>query len=572
MKVIVNGKEKELPKGATLADALKGERYEPDSLVSVHLSTEKLVKESEDFEIVTSRGTMAIHLDDGNDAKIWKSMIKNLSSLTLRWVTQKITAFGSVSTDIKASKEARLYKKYDCFFSLAGNDNHTTYMMIAREDHKWVYGAGPGRIGRITRGRHIINLLREGDAISEIRPLVSEESTENVIVTKDMGYKLDDGYKVDSFVKIELNKKSPETSEHLLILSDKGYLNISDATGSYAACSDDVDVTIPLEDTQVRDMGSVSVRNDGVGVGRLFLYKERRQLSEAHSNAGKIISGFSIASLAKAGDKVTVETVPRRLITVGMKMGDAKKFLHDCNVKCNVSGDDNDDYVIVNQEPENTIKAYEAGEVTITGMPEDKVYQVSIDREKSPLSVHYFEKVTGLSHKSIGTLKVHFLFEDLPMITFVGDESRSHKLYPDDPFKECRRGDLGVTNQARPNAGIIGIRLKDDPVYGPTGEEGYGTNIFGRFESDLDKFQKGLEIDDIVYIKVVESKKKTVKKESKPKAEPKKAEKKTDAKEKPKKETKKAPAKKESKPKVPAKKAEKKPATKSKTKSKEKKA
>ena len=97
-------------------------------------------------------------------------------------------------------------------------------------------------------------------------------------------------------------------------------------------------------------------------------------------------------------------------------------------------------------------------------------------------------------------MKVFFTFEGMPMITFEGDKNRAHTLYPDDPFKKCKRGDLGVTNQVRENAGLIGIRLVDDKTYGPTGEEGYATNIFGRFEDDLDRFMSEVEDEQVVYI------------------------------------------------------------------------
>ena len=49
MKVIVNGKERNLPANATLKEALEGEHYVKGTLVSVHMSTERLVKESEDW-------------------------------------------------------------------------------------------------------------------------------------------------------------------------------------------------------------------------------------------------------------------------------------------------------------------------------------------------------------------------------------------------------------------------------------------------------------------------------------------------------------------------------------------
>ena len=499
MKVIVNGKDKKLPEKATLKDALEGEHYVKGTLVSIHMSTERLVKESEDFEIVTDKGTIVIHLDGGKDSEIWRSMIPKMSDLSLRWATERIDAFGSFATDIRPDKTERMYKRYDCFFSLGGNDNQTTYFMIAKEDHKWVYGAGAGRIGRITRGRHILDMFQEGDRVIEVRPLVSEETSDNVIVTTDMTQRLEEGYRVDTHVAVELDKSSPESAEHLLILASKGYINISDATGSYAACSDDQDITISEEDKKVRDKGIVTVRSQGVGLGRIMFYKERRQLSQAHNCAGKVVGGYPIISMAKDGDTVSVVMEPPRLLSVGMTQKEAAKFLESRGVKQKRTGDVSDDAIVVEQVPERTIDALDAGEVEIMGIPKEKIYRISLNRKKSPKSVHYFEKVTGLSHKPIGSLKVFFMFEGMPMITFEGDKDRAHTLYPDDPFKKCKRGDLGLTNQVRANAGLIGIRLVDDKTYGPTGEEGYATNIFGRFEDDLDKFMKEVEDEEVVY-------------------------------------------------------------------------
>jgi len=500
MKVIVNGKERKLPDNATLKDALEGEHYVKGTLVSVHMSTERLVKESEDFEIVTDKGTMVIHLDEGKDSEIWRSKIPEMSDLSLRWATERIDAFGSFATDIVPDKSARMYKRYDCFFSLGGNDNQTTYFMIAKDDHRWSYGAGAGRIGRITRGRHILSMFQEGDRVLEVKPLVSEETSDNVIVTTDMKLKLEDGYRVDTHVAVDLDGASPESAEHLLILASKGYINISDATGSYAACSDDQDITMSEEDKKVRDRGIVTVRSQGVGLGRILFYKERRQLSQAHNCAGKVVGGYPIISMAKAGDTVSVVMNPPRLLSVGMTQAEATKFLESRGVKQKRTGDTSDDAIVVEQYPERTLDALKAGEVETFAVTKDKIFRVSLDRKKSPLSVHYFEKVTGLSHKPIGSLKVFFTFEDMPMITFEGDKERAHTLYPDDPFKKCKRGDLGLTNQVRANAGLIGIRLKDDKTYGPTGEEGYATNIFGRFEDDLDKFMKDVDDEDVVYI------------------------------------------------------------------------
>ncbi|MFA6709770.1 MAG: methanogenesis marker 3 protein [Candidatus Methanomethylophilaceae archaeon] len=500
MKVIVNGSEKILGEKATLKDAVKGEHYVKDTLISVHLSTEKTTMESNDFEIITSLGSLVIHLEDAKAAEIWKTSMREIEGITARWVTHDIAAFGSFVTDIPVDREVRTYKRYDCFFSLGGFDNNTTYIMIAKEDHKRSYGAKIGNIGRITKGRHILDVLKEGDQITGIRPVTSETSTDNVIVTSDLKYRLEEGYRIDTHVLIELNEHAPESSEHVLILASKGFMRISDATGSYAACSDDKDVAIPDEPHAVRNRGSVTVRNSGEGLGRVFFYRDRRQMIIAHNDVGRILNGMEIASVAKAGDNLSVLTSPQRLLSVGMTQKEGEVFLAAAGVKQRRTGDTSDDAIIAEQTPELTIIALRDKEVETLGVPKEGIFKVALDRKKAPETVRYFEKVTGLSHKSIGSMKVHFTFEDMPMITFEGDDVRGQVLYPHDPFKRCRRGDLGVTNQVRPYRGLIGIRLTDSKEYGPTGEEGYATNIFGRFDDDLDRFMKDLKEDDIVYI------------------------------------------------------------------------
>ena len=500
MKVIVNGSEKVLREGAVLKDAVAGERYHDGSVVSIVLSTERIRKESNNFEIITDAGTMVMRLDDGDDGVLWRSMTDRVIGSTLRWVTHDIVAFGSFRTDIPPDPSSRMYHMYDCFFSLGGRDNDTTYMMIARNDHRWSYGAGAGRIGRITRGRHIVESLREGDAIREIRPVVSEHSTENTIVTSDMRYRLEDGMTIDTYIGMELDPDSPMTSEHVLVTTGKGYLGISDATGSYAASHDTTDTSLNEEACSVRDVGSVTVRNRGSGTGRIFMYRERRQTTTSHNDAGRIVHGMRIASAAPAGGTVTVRTVPERVMTVGMTQTEGEKVLREAGIKQIRTGDTSDDAIITEQEPEWTMTVLDKGETETFGVRRDSIFRITLDRKNAPEDCHYFEMVTGLNHKQIGTLKVHFTFKGLPMITFEGDMARGKSLYPQKEFKKVRKGDIGLTNQARPHHGLIGIRLEDSKEFGPTGEEPYGTNIFGRFEDDTKRFVEGLKEGSIVYI------------------------------------------------------------------------
>ncbi len=499
MKVVVNGVEKSLKAGSTLKTAIKGEPYVKGSLVAIHLSEERLIQETDDFEIVTERGTMVLRLNDSEESKLWRSKVESIPGINARWVTHDIVSFGSFPTDIETDRESYFYRTYDCFLALGGFDNHTTYMMIARDNHKGCYGAGHAVIGRITVGRHILDQIREGDRILTVRPLMSETSKENVQVTDDLTFKLEEGYRVETYLGMKLDPNSPISAEHALILSKEGCFNITDSTGSYAACSDDLDVDIPVEDTQVRDEGTVTVRNDGVGQGRLYLYRQRRQKSEVHNVAGTIVNGRAMLAYAPKGSTVTVVTDPPRALAVGMTQAAGEKFLKDAGIKVIRTGYTSDDAIIAEQTPERTLEALSKNEVETFGVPRDRIFRIKLTKD-DPLSTHYFRKVTGLNHKPVGSMKVQFTFEGLPMVTFYGDEERGKNLYPQDPFKSVKKGDIGLTNQARPHHGLIGIRLENSKEFGPTGEEAYGTNIIGRFNDDLDRLMKDLNEEDIVYI------------------------------------------------------------------------
>lgn len=499
MKVTVNGRERALRAGSTLKTAVSKEPYVKGSLVAVHLSEERLVRETRDFEISTPRGTMVLRLNDSPEAEVWRRCAESGASLTSRWVTHDIVSFGSFPTDLEVDRSEHRYRVYDCFLALGGFDNHTTYMMIARDNHSGAYGAGSAVIGRITVGRHILDAVREGDPIDSIRPLMSETSTENVRVTDDLSLELEDGYRIETYMGIALDHASPASSEHVLILSGGGTLRMTEATGSFASCSEDLDVEIPAEDVRVRDAGCVTVRNDGLGTGRIYAYRERRQLSNAHNHAGTVTNGRAMLAYAPAGSTVTVVTDPPRALAVGMTQAEGERFLADAGIAAVRTGDASDDAVIAEQTPERTMEALASGRVETFGVPRERIFKVKLS-EKDPISLHYFRKVTGLSHKPVGILKVQFTFEGLPMVTFYGDENRGKDLYPQDPFKKVRRGDIGLTNQARPHHGLIGIRLEDSREFGPTGEEGYGTNIVGRFDDDLDRLMKDLKEDDTIYI------------------------------------------------------------------------
>ncbi len=498
MKVIVNGNQKVLGDGATLRDAVAGEHYIKGSDISVHLSTEKVTEVSNDFALLTPRGEMVIHLHDTAEARAFRSLAEGIKGVNLRWSTNELVAFGSFPTEMTQSDEVGDYKRYDVFFALGGNDNNTTYIMVAKRAFKKAYGCGAGKIGKLTVGRHLLTALKEGEKVLDVYPVVSETSTENIVITKDLDYKLADGYSINTNILIKLNPGSPVSAEQILVLASKGYFNVSEGTGTFMGCRDDMDVDMEPEETGVRDVGTVTVRNAGAGKGHVMIYKQRRQLSPAINVAGVVERGTALITRAVPGDRVAVTTDPQRILSVGMTQAEGQKFLESFGLKQKRTGDTSDGAIIADQTPEATMKAISAGEIETFGVPKEKILRIKVTTEDER-TAHYFRKVTGLSHKPIGQLKVQFSFPGMSMVTFYGDDARGQDLYPQEPFKKCKKGDLGVTNQSRPHHGLIGIRLTDSKEFGPTGEEPYGTNMIGRYDDDMGKLDE-LEDEHVAYI------------------------------------------------------------------------
>ena len=82
----------------------------------------------------------------------------------------------------------------------------------------------------------------------------------------------------------------------------------------------------PKEDTTQRTRGTITVRNNGVGVGKLFIYRENRVLSPNHTTVGKIVNGMEIIDIAKENDFITVKSEQQRL----MLLNKTQKKLQKC--------------------------------------------------------------------------------------------------------------------------------------------------------------------------------------------------------------------------------------------------
>jgi putative methanogenesis marker protein 3 len=506
MRIIVNNRSVEAPEGAAVGDVIGGEPYTPGTMFAVIRPMDKVRKETDEFKITTSKGAFVLKLNQSDSAKAWKNVYQLTADKAVRWATSKVIAVGSFPTDLTAVKGKMKYSRYEAFLSLGGFDSNTTYIMFAKTDHEGEYGLAEAVIGHVTRGRHVISQLKESDRVLEVTPIVLELSSKDAFATADLATKLEDGMSIETYVRIKLDSRSPVSCEHFLVSVTSGIMKLTERTAAYTASSSSMDVTLIPEANNIRMADMVTVRHTGSGTGRIYIYKLRRQVNPSHNTVGMAVSGQQLIHLVPEGAAVTMFTDPVRIMTIGMTQIEAKAFLESKGLKQKRTGDGADDSMVVEQEPELTMEAIASPEIETFGIRLDQIRDVELADDVAPDTSHYIRKMTGLDHKPIGTMKVHFTFEGMPLVTFEGNATVASNLIPENAFsneKGVARGEIGVTNMARPNRGLIGIRLEPSNEFGPTGEEDHGTNMSGSVVSDLNALMSGLKDGDIVYVRQV---------------------------------------------------------------------
>ncbi|MCX6651529.1 MAG: methanogenesis marker 3 protein [Methanomassiliicoccales archaeon] len=502
MRAVVNGKVKELPKGATVAQAVEGEPYTAGNSLALIKAMDDQRKMTNEYMVKTSKGCFIIELNESAYSEAWKRLYHDVVGRNLRWQTTRLHAFGSFPTQFEKSRSTSSFKRYDCFFALGGYDVNTTYFMIARIDMSDDLGLDHAVFGRVTRGRHILDLLDEGDVIEHIEPVVLRMTSQNAFATDDLSLPVEEGMVIETYVEVKLDERSPLCCEHFLVVVGDGSIPIDEKGFSYSACEANMDTNLGQEYSDVRHPDTVTVRHQGHQVGKIFFYNQVRQMNRSHNLVGKVVNGKNLVHLVPLKGKMLVRPDPVRIITIGMTQAQGAAFLASIGKKQKRSGDVSDNAVIVEQEPEMTIYAMKDDEIETIGIRADRIFAITMDAKESPWTIRYFKKITGLDHKSVGTMKVHFTFEGMPMITFQGDPLLAADLYPEKKFKGLSvRGDIGITNMSRPQRGLVGIRLEESNEFGPTGEESQGGNILGRFIGDLDTLMKDVKEEDIVYIR-----------------------------------------------------------------------
>ena len=376
---------------------------------------------------------------------------------------------------------------------------------MLKENTTNVYSVPPynkGIFARVIGGKKTLENLTDDDRVTGIEPIIERSTSTDMISVTDLSTQLEEGNELYTYISFDIDEESPVSVEHLFSLIKDGRIKVSYDSESFIGFYELQGIEKPKEHTTQRVRGTITVRNDGVGVGKLFVYRENRVLTPNHTTVGKIINGMEIIDIAKENDFITVKSERQRLMLLNKTQKEATELLSAAGVEHLIDGLVDENAVIVEQNPKHTIDILKEGQVITKSVNKEDLCKIKFT-DNAPRSVRYFKRLSGLLENPIGKIKVHFSVPGMHIVIFEGDKKAAKGLVPENnPVDKVIRGQIGITNMASKSAGLIGIRFEDNSEFGPTAESFEATNIIGDIVSDYDALE---ELKEGVVVYVTES-------------------------------------------------------------------
>ena len=411
-------------------------------------------------------------------------------------------AIGPIVTDLEPTHEEHKYYEGDVVLSLSSFSNESTHLIMLKENTTNVYSVPPhnkGIFARIIGGKKTLENLTDDDSVLGIEPIIERSTTTDSYSVSDLSVVLEEGNELFTYKSFDIDQDSPVGVEHLFSLIKDGRIKVTYGSESFIGFYDLAGLEKPKEHTTQRTRGTITVRNTGVGVGKLFIYRENRVLSPNHTTVGNIVNGMEIIDIAKENDFITVKSEQQRLMLLNKTQSEATKILSEVGVEHMIDGIVDDDAIVVEQIPKHTIDILKEGRVITKAVKKEEICSIKFV-ENAPRSVRYFKLLSGLLENPVGQIKVHFSVPGMHIIIFEGDKKTAKGLVPENnPVDKVIRGQIGITNMASKSAGLIGIRFEDNIEFGPTAENFEATNIIGDITSDYDYLEK-LKEGVVVYV------------------------------------------------------------------------
>jgi putative methanogenesis marker protein 3 len=503
VSIEINGQKSDLKENASLKDAIELSKafYIPGTTIGILKTGTQKEQATSEYKIITSKGELRIEVS--GDPGLWNKFSQYFPGANAHWETTNSIAFGPVGTDIIPQRMEQKYNRYDVFLGTGGYDAKNSYLMLAKNKHISDYGSPKDAVfAKVISGKTIISNLKQGDTILKIEPVIKWETLLDKVSTSDLNLKLEDGMKIFTYFKVDLSNESPEGAEHFLALIRKKFFAVGTFSNSFISDDELKGEGCNYEHWDARSEGAVAVRTDGLGNGRIYIYKEDRTSSAVHSVIGHVSEGIELIKIVDAGSRLGVISNPERIMILGMNFNDAEKLLSGHGLKLEKHGYTGDDAIIVEQDPDTTIEIIGAGGVAGLGVKSEKIINVRFYDDKAPITLDFFRHSLRLKDRPLGPLPVVYTYENTYLFRSEKEAEAYKEINPENvPKTRVAAGEIGVTNQAAKRYGMIGVRLTDDEKYGPTGEKFESTNIIGKVIEP--ERLKGLKQGDIIYIREV---------------------------------------------------------------------
>lgn len=508
MQVKVNDVEIEVDAGSTVQDAIKltDAPYIEGSAIALIEGRQELESHVNKYKIVTTNGSIIIELVE--DAEIltnfWKDNYQKFIGTAIRWTTSNEVAMGSIVSNLEPSNEEYLYNRWDVIVSLSGFSNEATHILFSKSKHRSVYGVpdhNKGILATIVGGKRTIAKLKNTDTVTDIQPIIERKSVINSASVTDFTTQLKEGNELFTYMEVEANPEAPMSFEHFLKIIEDGTFKVDYESetfiGNYALKGLEKDSEI----IEKRKRGAVTLRNQGNGVGRVYIYREDRISVPTHNIIGYVTKGIHLLDTVNENEKITVKTIPEKISTVSLTQQEADEYLNKLGIEHERDGITDDDAVIVAQEPNYTVDIDKQRKIKTLGVPPQDFVEIELYDEESPRSIWYFKKITGLLNGDVGHLRVNMAIKPMKILMFDANKKEAKGIIPEKiPEEQVNAWEICVSNTACKNVGNIGIRFEDNSEFGPTGESFKSTNVIGRVISGFDNL-KAFKEGDTVYVK-----------------------------------------------------------------------
>ena len=505
VSIHLDGERLVVAEGSTLGSILKG-HPSGCSVAIIRPSTQEQAKTGS-LVISTTAGQITVELSSEHASFLESPAI--VPQLVLHWGDRNAAAFGPFPSDLHPARKPYLYERGDVILGCGGYDPARSYLIFAKSRHSADLGADEsgGVIGNVVSGRGVLDRWSTGDKVTKIEPVISWADTSRSFTTNDTNLVLEDGMQVVTRVAVMAQGFSPDkitteaagSVEHMLLALQSGRFVVDRATSTHIADLRRAGTDVPREYRHPRREGVVTVRTAGKAAGGIFIYRTDVPSSMVHSIAGQVVQGIELVRLAGQQDVIAVDVQPGRIDLLGLPVQKAKEIASARGFAL-VIDKDLGERIVVSQDPGTTLDVLADRKVTVTTAPVDKVIDIELDDAHAPVSCGIFRRITGLVEHDAGMLPVFFKFDDV--VLFRPEIPVGIRLNQENsPVDEAPAACLGITNDSRKGAGLVGVRLSANREFGPTSEPFDGTNMIGRV-IDTGKLKKVKEREN-VYIREV---------------------------------------------------------------------